>query len=350
MVVTSSYNLGDLVRSQYKGDNVHIDLLKTFRKEKLWVQPTAIQTMGEVKLIGFLQFVHPKFTNLKKLAIKLQAIVETRDLVVEIYRPRALDENGSIITAPEAIAIGAPSDISVSVYKSLIDKWSSVLEGQYDIVIGKDSILKMGYFIPFANGVLNQHDKNDAIISHEAFLKEFTSIKIRQCSSVDMRFQISRSEMSILDLTGKHKSNNEMINTTLRRIMKSWRNEDDPDYLIQSIEPANMNTQLLVVKKNDKGTILTKLHLLMDTLKRRKDFAVICGNTNGQGAHVDKFIFTKRGHNYLTYLKGIVRSGDTHQNDTSETSSDTDRIVKLDGKRKLQQLRPTSTASHVSQP
>jgi hypothetical protein len=165
-----------------------------------------------------------------------------------------------------------------------------------------------------------------------------------------MRFQISRSEMSTLDLTGKHKTNNEMINTTLRRIMKSWRNEDDPNYLIQSIEPANMNTQLLVVKKTDKGTILTKLHLLMDTLKKRNDFAVICGNTNGQGAHVDKFIFTKRGHNYLTYLKGIVRSGDTHHNDTSETSSDTDRTIKLDGKRKLQQLRPTSTASLSSQP
>jgi hypothetical protein len=96
MVVTSAYNLGDLIRSQYKGDNVHLDLLQTFRKERLWVQPTSIQTIGEIKLIGFLQFVHPKFTNLKKIAIDIQAIVETRDIVVEIYRPRALTEKGKL--------------------------------------------------------------------------------------------------------------------------------------------------------------------------------------------------------------------------------------------------------------
>lgn len=200
IVVTSSYNLGDLIRSQYKDDNVHLDLLQTFRKEKLWVQPTSIQTMGEIKLVGFLQFVHPKYTNLKKISIEIQAILETRDIVVEIYRPRALTEKGKIITAPEAITIGAPSDISIDIYKSLIEKWSDVLDGQYDMVIGKDSALKLGYFIPFANGILNRNDKNDAILSHDKYLKDYTCIKIKKCSSVDTRFQITPSEKAILDL------------------------------------------------------------------------------------------------------------------------------------------------------
>jgi hypothetical protein len=155
MVVNSSYNLVDLIHTRYHLDKTQSDLLKTFQQEKLWVQPTNIQTMGEIKLIRFLQYVHPKYTNLKKLTIELQAIVETRDISVEIYRPCAVDTKGKIIMAPEAIAIGAPSDISIDVYKSLIDKWSEVLDGEYDMVIGKDSTLKMGYFIPFTNGLLS---------------------------------------------------------------------------------------------------------------------------------------------------------------------------------------------------
>jgi hypothetical protein len=203
--------------------------------------------MGEVKLIGFLQYVLPKFTNLKNLTIKLQAIVETSD--IKIYRPRAINEKGNIITAPEAIAIGAPSDISIKVYKSLIDKWTSVMDGHYDMVIGKGSTLKMGYFIPFASGILNCNDKNKAITSHTKFLKEYTSIKIRQCSSVDTRFKISQTEMSILELYAKKKKPGELTNTTLRRILNSWKTTEEPTMLIQSIEQSNVNTQILVLKK-----------------------------------------------------------------------------------------------------
>jgi hypothetical protein len=350
MVVTSSYNLGDLIRSQYKGDRVHLELLKTFRKEKLWVQPTSIQTMGEIKLIGFLQYVHPKFTNLKKLALELQAIVETRDLVVELYRPRAVDDKGHIITAPEAIAIGAPSDISIKVYKSLIDKWASVLDGHYDVVIGKGSTLKMGYFIPFVHGILNRQDKNEAIISHEQFTKEFTSIKIRQCSSVDMRFKISQTEMATLDLQAKKKKPGELTKTTLRKIINSWYTDDDSAMLIQAIEQSNVNTQLLVIKKIHKGTILNKLHHLMDTLKTRNDFAQICGNSDGNGANIDKFVLTRNGHNYLSYLKGNHRTNE-NQNDEQSASqlSITDEPI-YEGKRKLQQINSKTETRHITEP
>jgi hypothetical protein len=47
------------------------------------------------------------------------------------------------------------------------------------MVIGKDIALKMGYFIPLANGILNQIDKNEAILSHGKFLTEYTSVRIR---------------------------------------------------------------------------------------------------------------------------------------------------------------------------
>jgi hypothetical protein len=116
MVITSSFNLGQPIRNQVQANDDQLNLLKLFRKEKMWVQPSNIQTMGEIKLVGFLQFIHPHCTNLKKLLIALQAIVETRDIVVELYRPRAVNKNNGIIMAPEAIAIGAPSDISIDIY------------------------------------------------------------------------------------------------------------------------------------------------------------------------------------------------------------------------------------------
>jgi hypothetical protein len=55
------------------------------------------------------------------------------------------------------------------------------MDGDYDMVIGKESTLKMGYFIPFINGILNRTDKNEAIFNHERFLKEYTSVKIKYC-------------------------------------------------------------------------------------------------------------------------------------------------------------------------
>jgi hypothetical protein len=342
MVVHSSYNLGDLIHRRYQLNKTQLELLQTFRQEKLWVQPTTVQTMGEIKLIGFLQFVHPKYTNLKKLTLELQAIVETRDISVEIYRPRAIDEKGNIITAPEAIAIGAPSDISIDVYKSLINRWPEVIDGDYDMVIGKESTLKMGYFIPFNNGILNRKDKNEAIINHERFLKDFTSVKIKYCSSVDIRFQMTQSEMSILDLYGKDKQPGEKTKTTLRRILNSWSIETDPHFLVQSIEQNNATTQLLVVKKQNKSEVLTRLHQLINTLKKRKDFSDICGNSDGSKATIDKFVFTKTGYNYLTYLKGHVRPSDPNLENNDDDTIDDDDTFNSDGKRKFTSIRTSS--------
>jgi hypothetical protein len=199
MVVTSSYNLGELFKYQIKGNEQQTKLLKTFQLDKLWATLTEIQTMGEVKLIGFLQYVHPHFTNLKKVLVDLQAIVETRDIVVELYRPRAIQSDNKIITAPEALAIGASSDISVEVCKSLMEKWQEAIDGEHDLAIGKDSALKSRFFIPFAGGILNRKEKNEAIMSHDRFLKSHTNIKIHRCSLIDNRFIVTPEEAEQLN-------------------------------------------------------------------------------------------------------------------------------------------------------
>jgi hypothetical protein len=78
---------------------------------------------GWSKTNRFFAISSSKIYKSKKLTIKLQTIVETLDISVEIYRPRAIDEQGQIITAPEAIAIGALSDISIVLASQNDPKW-----------------------------------------------------------------------------------------------------------------------------------------------------------------------------------------------------------------------------------
>jgi hypothetical protein len=143
---------------------------------------------------------------------------------------RAVNKDKSIITAPEAITIGAPSDISVQIYKSLMEKWRDVVNGGYDEVIGEDNILKSGFFIPFAHGLLSQDDKNDAICKHDGFINEYTGIKLRRCASIDERFELSHEETTRLGYSIK--KDKQKRTTTLRQILYSWTEKRSDDALI----------------------------------------------------------------------------------------------------------------------
>jgi hypothetical protein len=316
MVVTSSFNLSQLVRKPAAENDNQSKLLRVFRKDKLWVQPTTIQTMGEIKLIGFLQFIHPYHTNLKQLCVAIQSIVETRDIVLEIYRPRAVNKDKSIMTAPEAITIGVPSDISVQIYKSLMEKWRDVVTGHYDVVIGENNVLKTGYFIPFANGLLTQKEKNDAICEHDDFVKNYTGIKLRRCTSIDERFELSHEETTRLGYTIK--KDKQKRTTTLRRILNSWTEKKNNVPLIQFIEQYNTNTHILLVKSTNKERTNKKLNQLIEVMSDRSDFPTLCGNTDNRGANIDRFALSKSGRGYLNYLKTFK---------TAQTGDDSDDAI-----------------------
>jgi hypothetical protein len=55
-----------------------------------------------------------------------------------------------------------------------MEKWRGVINGHFDMVIGEENIIKTGYFILFAHGLLSQDDKNDAICEHAKFVNEYT--------------------------------------------------------------------------------------------------------------------------------------------------------------------------------
>jgi hypothetical protein len=40
-----------------------------------------------------------------------------------------------------------------------MEKWQEVIDGEHDLAIGKDSVLKTGFFIPFAGGILSRKEK-----------------------------------------------------------------------------------------------------------------------------------------------------------------------------------------------
>jgi hypothetical protein len=81
------------------------------------------------------------------------------------------------------------------VYKSLVEKWSDIMEGEYDFVIGNDSVLKESYFIPFSHNLLNKKSRNKTVLDHLDFMNEYTSIQIRHSGSIDVKFKLTEDEI-----------------------------------------------------------------------------------------------------------------------------------------------------------
>jgi hypothetical protein len=75
------------------------------------------------------------------------------------------------------------------VYKSLIEKWSDIIDREYNFVIGNDSVLAESYFIPFSHNLLNEKSRNKAVLDHLDFMTDYTSIQIRHCGSIDIKFK-----------------------------------------------------------------------------------------------------------------------------------------------------------------
>lgn len=96
--------------------------------------------------------------------------METRDILLEVFCPRAIDESRQLLQTTEAFSISTPSDISVKMYESLVDKWSDICNGYYDDVIGEHSVLKQSYFIPSAKGLFSRDERNKYIEGQFKFI------------------------------------------------------------------------------------------------------------------------------------------------------------------------------------
>jgi hypothetical protein len=146
-------------------DSMHnkLSLLQQMQQKSIWVQQMDLQTMGNQKIIGYLQNIHPTLTDQKKLITDLQSVVETRDISLELFRPRAIDNNGALIATTKAFAITVPIDISNQMHMSLVDKWDDIQNGVYNDVIGNDSLLIQSYFIPFKRGICTHAMRNQSI-------------------------------------------------------------------------------------------------------------------------------------------------------------------------------------------
>jgi hypothetical protein len=299
MVVTSAYNLKEILKQQTMATSNSKTLLNKMRQAKIHMKPLNIQTLGEIKLVGFLQFIHPHFTNIKKLLIELQSILETKDITLEMYRPSAITKDNKIIDAPEALAIGAPSDISIDVYKSLLEKWEGIKNGEYDILIGDESLLKDGYFIPFSNNLLNCESRNQAVFSHKAFLKEYTCIHLNKCNSVDIQFELTKEEADAMEyILGEE--NQQTL--TLRDIIQCWTEPNSDVLLVHTIQSMSGNKKTLLVKRKYKKYITKEILRVLETLGKRKDFNKICGNSEEFGASIDKFTISKSRRSYLSKI------------------------------------------------
>jgi hypothetical protein len=74
-----------------------LSLLQQTQQKSIWVQQIDLQTMGDQKIIGYLQNIQFNMIDQKKLLTDLQSVVETRDISIQLFPPQALDTNGTLI-------------------------------------------------------------------------------------------------------------------------------------------------------------------------------------------------------------------------------------------------------------
>jgi hypothetical protein len=300
-VITTTYDFTKTFKQKQGRYEDKPSILSKFQKQAIWIHKMDIQTMGNLKSIGYLQLIHPTLTNAKQLLIDIQSIVETRDISLEIFRPRAIDENGHLLRTTEAYSISTPSDISVKMYESLVDKWSDIRNGYYDDVIGVHSILKQSYFVPSAKGLFPREVRNKYIEGQFQYIRKHTGVQINRCNTVDNKFKLNATESKELGLQySKDKGD-----TTIREILMS-RKSTTGSAIIQTIQQATTNAVVLIVDKHFLNMIMDEVSILLDILNKRTDYNSICGTSDPYGPSLDSTKLTKKSQNYLSGLQATI--------------------------------------------
>jgi hypothetical protein len=263
--------------------------------------------MGDQKIIGYLQNIHPTMTDQKKLLTDLQTIVETRDISLELFRPRAIDTDGQLIVTTEAFAITVPIDISNQMHSSLVDKWDDIQNGLYNDIIGDDSLLIKSYFIPFKRGICTQAMRNQSICFQKEFNRARSGIYITQCNTIDTNFILTTNEAKKIGVD--HWNLKKPV--SLRMLIMSYKQPNTDVSIVETIQNMGYGNFVLVLKKQYVTITTDSISILLDTLTTRDGYNSICDTKiqTKQSLRIKKL--SKKSQKYISGLQEtIMRIGD----------------------------------------
>jgi hypothetical protein len=314
-VITLSSNFRKVFRQK---ESIHnkLSLLQQMQQKAIWVQETDLQTMGDQKIIGYLQNIHPNMTDQKKLLTDLQSIVETRDISIELFRPRALNSDGTLIASTEALAVTVPIDISNQMHTSLTDKWDDIKKGYYNDIIGDDSLLITSYFIPFKRGICTPATRNRSICLQKEYNRNRSGIYITQCNTIDTKFKLSHEEAKTIGVD--HWDISEQI--TLRTLLMSYKQPDTDIPIVETIQDMGYGNFVIVIQKQYVTLITDSVSILLDTLTARDDYNSICDTKVQTKPRLRVKKLSKKSQKYIADLQAtIMRIGDKDDVHTKQT-------------------------------
>jgi hypothetical protein len=314
-VITLSSTFRQVFRQK---DSLHnkLSLLQQMQQKAIWVQQMDLQTMGDQKIIGYLQNIHPAMTDQKKLITDLQSVVETRDISLELFRPRAIDDNGTLVATTEAFAITVPIDISNQMHESLVHKWDDIKNGDYNDVIGTDSLLIQSYFIPFKRGICTQAMRNRSICLQKEYTRTRSGIYITQCNTVDTEFILSTKEAKKIgvdhwDLT---------VPVSLRSLIMSYKQPNTDSTIVETIQNMGYGNFALVLEKKYVTLTTDSISILLDVLTSRDDYNTICDTKVQTKPSLRVKKLSKKSQKYLSGLQEtIMRIGDNDDPNSTKT-------------------------------
>jgi hypothetical protein len=301
---------------QKEGLHNKLSLLQQMQQKSIWVQQVDLQTMGDQKIIGYLQNVHPSMTNQKKLLTDLQSIVETRDISLELFRPRAIDNDGTLLATTEAFAITVPTDISNQMHSSLVDKWDDIKNGVYNDIIGNDSLLINSYFIPFKRGLCTHAVRNKSICLQKEFNRTRTGIYITQCNTIDTNFTLTDNEAKAIGVD--HWDLTEPV--SLRSLIMSYKQPNTDKSIVETIQNMGFGNFVLVIDKKYSTLTTDSISILLDTLTTRDDYNTICDTKVQTKPSLRIKKLSKKSQKYISCLQETIMCiGDKEHSKSTKT-------------------------------
>ncbi len=85
------------------------------------------------------------------------------------------------------------------------------------------------------------------------------------------------------------------------------------------------NKKTLLVKRKFKKYIITEILRVLETFEQRKDFNIICGNSEEYGACIDKFTISRSGRSYLSSIRVRKPSKTNIQDDENKITSNREK-------------------------
>ena len=308
--VASSKRFGQLFRD---------DNFKTYplvRKFRWHVDITTLDHDCYMVHIGWFKFLHPVFTNRDDLKrdfdVYFHHLIREYDFTSRYERRSFLSmkDDGSDkkdSCSIRVISMFVPVDIAYSASKAIVEYWGNELmeeRGKQRDPTTPTNRLLLCEFIPNSTKLLPQEDQIQHLLDQGQFLNDFKdAVFIYDCITIDETFECSETIAQVsnaIKLQGQQ--------TSLRKIMMSWVDNDTQEKIVKSIEQMAHSRFAIVAHHSVLPEVRKVIYAILESLRQElgdEKFKNLGGDVS-DGMRVDDpkgLLQPQRARSYLNRLQ-----------------------------------------------